>query len=275
MRTRGNALLFYATASLSFAVCCYGQTGRDVSALLEQGSAALAENHLHEAAEAFQKAVDLDPSSVKAHEQLGVTLSREIIAGNVRPSEDTDVAERAEDHLKRAIELAPSAPRPLLELSQLEAVLAEHSAEASERSDRYRDAQDLLKQVLALQPGKADIYLQLANLERDEFGPIFQQAGARFSARSGPLPDAELRHSLQQQYGSLIEDAIANARSASEMNPNAVKPLLLMSRLLRERALIRETLEQYTTDMHSADDWQRQFLAAGGHLDKDNAGPGR
>jgi hypothetical protein len=37
--------------------------------------------------------------------------------------------------------------------------------------------------------------------------------------------------------------------------------------LLRERALIRDTAEEYASDMHSADDWQRQFLTAGGHLD--------
>ncbi len=51
------------------------------------------------------------------------------------------------------------------------------------------------------------------------------------------------------------------------MVAHSPKPLLLMSRLLRERALLRDTPEQYAADMHSADDWQRQFLTAGGHLD--------
>jgi len=40
-----------------------------------------------------------------------------------------------------------------------------------------------------------------------------------------------------------------------------------MSQLLRERALLRDTAEEYASDMHSADDWQRQFLTAAGHLD--------
>jgi tetratricopeptide (TPR) repeat protein len=254
----------------ALAICFYGQANAapaDARALIEQGNAALAQNRLHEAAEAFQKAVDLDPSSAKAHEQLGVTLSRDIISGNVRPSADSDVAERAESHLRRAIELAPYASAPLLALSELEAALAEHSSDADQRSERYKSAQDLLKQVLALEPAKAGMYFQLASLERDQFGPAIQEAKARFSSKPGPLPDSDLRHSLQGQYGGLLEDAIQNAQKASEMAAHSPKPLLLMSRLLRERALLRDTPEQYAADMHSADDWQRQFLTAGGHPD--------
>jgi tetratricopeptide (TPR) repeat protein len=243
-------------ACLALAVCVY-----------EQAKAGPAQNRDQEPTEALQKAVDLNPSSAKAHEQLGAALLRDIVAGKVRPSADSDVAERAEHHLKQAIELAPFASGPLMELSTLEAVLAERSSDADQRADRYKQAQDLLKQVLALEPGKAGIYFRLASLERDEFGPAIQQAKARFSSTHGPLPDAELRHSLQHQYGSLVEDAIQNGQKASEMAAHSPQPLLLMSRLLRERALIRDTPEEYASDMHSADDWQRQFLTAGGHLD--------
>ncbi|HEY1212997.1 MAG TPA: tetratricopeptide repeat protein [Bryobacteraceae bacterium] len=238
----------------------------DVLALIRQGTAALAQNKLQEAAQAFQKAIDLDPSSAKAHEELGVALSRALLSGAVRPSADSDVFVRAEEHLRQASDLAPSAPRPLMELSALEAAIAERSADEPERSGRYNRAIDLLKRAVALEPGKADLYLRLANLERDEFGPVLQQAKARFGKIHGPIPDPGLRHALQQRYGSLIDEAIANAKQASEMNAAPTSSLLLTSRLLRQRALIRDTQAQYATDMHSADDWQRQFLAVGGHL---------
>ncbi len=243
----------------------------DVRTLIEQGNAALAQNHLRDAAEAFQKAVDLNTASARAHELLGVTLYREIVDGNVRPSADNDVSERAEAHLKQAIDLAPSTPRPLLERSQLEVALAERSADPADKSDRYTTARDLLKQVIALEPGKPENFLQLASLERDEFGPAIQQAKAKSGANAGPIPDVNLHHSLQEQYGALIEDALANARKGSELNPNSPRALLLVSRILKERALIRDTPEQYSTDMHDAADWQRQFLAVGGHLDSIDA----
>jgi len=254
----------------ALAIGFYGQMSAapaDVRTLMEQGNAALAHNRLREAAAAFQKAVDLDPSSAKAHEQLGVTLAKDIFSGNVRPSADSDVVDRAQSHLRRAIELDPYTSAPLLALSQLEAALAERSADGDQRSEHYQSAQDLLKKALALAPAKAGMYFQLASLQRDEFGPAIQQAKARFSGKPGPLPDSDVRHALQQQYGALIDEAIQNAQKASEMAAHSPKPLLLMSQLLRERALLRDTPEQYAADMHSADDFQRQFLTAGGHLE--------
>lgn len=96
----------------------------------------------------FSEAIDLDPSSAKAHEQLGATISKEIITGNVRPSADSDLVERAAGHLQTAIDLAPYATRPLIELSELNAVLAERSEDNDQRSDRYRNAQDWYRQFL-------------------------------------------------------------------------------------------------------------------------------
>jgi hypothetical protein len=150
----------------------------------------------------------------------------------------------------------------------LEASLAERAADAANRSDRFRKARELLKRVLDLEPGKANIYLRLANLERDEFGPAIQQVNARLSRASGPLSDSDVRHALQKQYSSLIEDAIMNAQRASELNSSSARPLLLISQMLKERALLRDTEEQYTGDMRSADQWRLQFLAVGGHLEE-------
>jgi len=239
----------------------------DYRTLVREGDEALKQNRFPEAARSFQRAVDLNPSSAKAHEGLGVALLQEISAGNLRPSANGDVAERAEGHLKQAAEFSPSAPAPLLQLSALDALLAERAADAEERADRYKKAQDLLKQVISLEPSKPEIYLRLANLERDEFGPAVQQAKARFSKNAGPIPDVNLRRELQQQYAAILDDAISNAQHASEMNGNLQRPLLLLSQLFRERALLRDTQEQYATDMHSSADWQRQFLATGGHID--------
>ncbi len=259
-----------AVVMLLSAVCVLGQTrdeATDIPTLLKQGSVDLERGRFREAAAAFQKVVDLNPSSAKGQEGLGVALSQAILAGQVRPSADSDVVERAEGHLKQASELSPSSPAPLAQWSRLEAMLAERSPDPAQRSERYRSAQELLKRVIGLEPGDARVYLQLAQVERDEFGPVLQQAKAKFPKSAGPLPDATLRQALQQRFGSTIEDSIANAQKASEMNAKYTKALLLTSRILRERALLRDTQEQYASDMHRADDWQRQFLTVGGHLE--------
>lgn len=104
------------------------------------GQEALEKNQLHTAAEAFQKAVDINPSSAKAHEGLGIALAREIIAGNTRPSEDSDFTDRAESHLEQAAQLEPSSARSLIQLAELETTLAEQANDRNERLNRYSKA---------------------------------------------------------------------------------------------------------------------------------------
>lgn len=238
----------------------------DFHALLQRGTQALNQNRFEEAAHAFQRAIDINPSSIKAQEGLGVALFRQLAAGNVRPSAYSDMADRAEAHLSQAIQLSPSSPAPLLDLASLESLLAERSPDPQETSERYKKAGDALKQVISLQPSDPKAYLRLASLESDEFGPVLQQAESRFPKTHGPIPDPNIRHSLQQRYGTLIDDAINNAQQASQMNANWQHPLLLLSRLFRERAIIRDTQDEYAADMHTAADWRRQFLAVGGHI---------
>jgi tetratricopeptide (TPR) repeat protein len=245
-------------------LCLYGRA-ESAGEWIQQGQAALSHNHFHEAARSFQKAIDLNPSSAEAHEGLGAALARQIVAGNVRPSNDMATVERAEDHLKQASDLSPSAPGPLIELSRFEAALAERTLDPSERAERYQAAQDLLRRVTDLQPGNGKIFLQLANLERDQFGPAIQQAKAQSGKTDGPIPDPNVRKTLQKQYGALIHQAIANAKQASDLNGKSARPLLLLSRILQERALIRDTQDQYAADMQSAQQWKLQFLAVGGH----------
>ena len=45
--------------------------------------------------------------------------------------------------------------------------------------------------------------------------------------------------------------------------------------MLKERALLRDTQEQYTGDMRSAEQWRLQFLAVGGHLEHEDPGVAR
>lgn len=220
-----------------------------------------------ESARTYQRELDANPSSAKAHEGLGLALFRQVAVQGARPADYNDLLDRAAAHLKEASQLQPTALGPLLALSDLEAFLAERSPGPDERNSHYKEAQDFLKRVLSLAPPKPETYLRLANLEHDQFGPPLQEARARFPKNAGPIPDAALRRSLRQTYGPSIDDSISNAQQASAANARFQRPLLLLSRLFRERALLGDTQDQYVADMQSAKNWEQQFLAVGGHLD--------
>jgi hypothetical protein len=77
-----------------------------------------------ESARAYQRELDVNPSSAKAHEGLGIALFRQLAAQGARPADYNDLVDRATAHLKEASQLQPAAPGPLLALSDLEAFLA-------------------------------------------------------------------------------------------------------------------------------------------------------
>lgn len=57
----------------------------DYHVLVKEGNQALARNEFRAAAQVFQRAVDINPSSAKAHEGLGVALFREVAAVMYEP----------------------------------------------------------------------------------------------------------------------------------------------------------------------------------------------
>jgi tetratricopeptide (TPR) repeat protein len=221
----------------------------------------------HEQVQRFQKEVDANPSSAHAHEGLANALAQALVSGEVSPASDPDIVERAEAHFKQAIELAPSRAVPLVQYAALESVLAARAEDPSDRANRYKTARQSLEQAIGLDQGSADMHLKLAQLERDEFSPALRSAKSRSGNGAGPIEDADARHKLAQEYGSLINDAIKHAQQASYLASNSQRPLILLSRLLQDRSLIREKADQYAEDIRRSADYRRQFLANGGHLD--------
>src|SRR3954447_8245836 len=63
-----------------------------------------------DATRAFQQALDLNPSSAKAHEGLGIALVRQLTAQDIRPAAYNEVVERAAAHLREASQLSPQPP---------------------------------------------------------------------------------------------------------------------------------------------------------------------
>lgn len=145
------AIFLFLTAALP-SIAQDQADSNDYHVLVKEGEQALAKNDFRAAARVFQRAVDINPSSARANEGLGIALFRELAAGNVRVSSDSDVADRSETHLKQAVSLSPGASRPLLELADLEGFLAARSQDEQARSDRYEQARHALQQAIALQP---------------------------------------------------------------------------------------------------------------------------
>jgi TonB family protein len=76
----------------------------------------------------------------------------------------------------------------------------------------------------------------------------------------GPLPDAAVRQQLKAQYSSLIEEGIANLDRALAIDPQYDDAMAYKNLLIRERADLRDTKEEWSADVAVADQWVQKAL---------------
>jgi hypothetical protein len=95
--------------------------------------------------------------------------------------------------------------------------------------------------------------------------PALMTARANLNMKAqdpGPLPEAAVRQQLKAQYSSLIEEGISNLDRALKIDPNYSDAMAYMNLLIRERADLRDTREEYSADVAVADDWVHRALEA-------------
>src|ERR1700693_3110485 len=77
---------------------------------------------------------------------------------------------------------------------------------------------------------------------------------------SGPLPNASARRDLMERYGRLIEHGIWNREKALHVDPLYNEAMVYMNLLIRERADLRDSLEECRGDVVLADQWVQKAI---------------
>ena len=76
----------------------------------------------------------------------------------------------------------------------------------------------------------------------------------------GPLPDAPVRAALRAQWMPALDEGISSLARALAVNPEYADAMAYMNLLIRERADLRDTQEEYTSDVAEADRWVQKAL---------------
>jgi hypothetical protein len=89
----------------------------------------------------------------------------------------------------------------------------------------------------------------------------------------GPLKDKKVKADLQAQYSAVIDDGMKNLQKALDIDPNYDDAMAYMNLLIREKADLDDTPEQYKTDTDTADKWVQK--GAGHQEDESGQSGGR
>jgi tetratricopeptide (TPR) repeat protein len=268
-------------------------SGESAQTWLEKGAEAYAiDMRLDEAAQCFRKAVEVDPHSAKAHLCLGAIqlfqyqngvseqhnqLQVPDESGNLRPLTDAEIeaeaekeraqiieqnatnAPKAEEHLKKALELEPRDEQAMEYLGLLYFWWREPDTSKDLRAIILRE------QRWAHRDDAKQICTRLAEVNpRHRFANYFcgsidyEKAFAILRSTKGfprPLVDEERRRSLRAEVGRLLEDSATNFLRALEINPNSLSALTKLGDVRSHEAYIAESTEESARLKAEADEW--------------------
>jgi hypothetical protein len=76
----------------------------------------------------------------------------------------------------------------------------------------------------------------------------------------GPIKDKKLKEELKAQWLPMVEDGIKNLQKALDVDKEYDDAMAYMNLLIRERADLADTPEQYKKDIDTADGWVQKAL---------------
>lgn len=255
------------------------------------GVAAFHSGNYDRALDLLRQAVVLHPNQADPHSYLGATymaMANESALMSAAPIPEADrlaaaksvvsipESERlAEAEFRRALALDTN---NLLALESLVGLLYHGHRELTEpeKSRRLAEAQtlydrltlafaddslhklaetlDILRTFTDDHTGK--LYAKRGELIQSSWSQVLERANRSLES-VGPLPNP-MRKALQGKYMKILNDGLLDFQQSLQFDPTNDEVMIGTSYLIRDRAALRDTKEEYSGDIVSADAWMKK-----------------
>jgi len=244
----------------------------DATTWLRRGAAEFKAARYGDAADDFQKAVQLDPSNVKAHLYLATSYFVQYIPG-AQSADNLAFAAKAHAEYEQVLKLDADNEPAFQYLASLEYSEALGVTDQGEKYRHLDGARSWYLKLLPAEPRNKEILYTLGLIEWMKWYPQWKAALDEAGMKPDddrPIASPGIRQKLRASL-SLVSDGIENLQRAIDIDPEYVDALIYMNLLIRERASLADTAEQYQSDIALADDWVRKSVEA----KKSNGTPGQ
>src|SRR5215831_3856793 len=189
----------------------------------DRGVAQFRSNQFREAAESLEKAVALEPSSLAAHLYLGISY--------LRQPADAGVADRAEEHLRRVVQLDAN-----------HQVAISFLGEITLRHRQLDESQGWYEKLAALEPNNIQAHYSLGLIAWYKVEQAQQAA----------------RPNFKSEYGPVIEAGIRSFSRVLAIQPEHDQAMTYIASLIRARAGLRDYPAESAQDAATADQWMQK-----------------
>jgi tetratricopeptide (TPR) repeat protein len=245
-----KVLLVLAVAALAIlSISCNQLKARDQ---LNKGVQAFTAAQYPEAVERFKTAVELDPGFSAARLYLATAYMQQYIPGADSP-ENNKMATAAFDNFKKVLEQnrKTRSPSPLSLPSNL-------------NQKKWDEAQQWYEKLIAVEPQNADAYYSMGFIAWSKWYPVYGTARANLGMKQedpGPRSRTKGQGRAKGEVRAGDRRWSAGARQGAPINPDYDDAMAYENLLVRERADLADTKEEYEKQQKIADDWVQKALA--------------
>ena len=219
---------------------------------INKGVVAFKNAQYPEAVERFKTAVELDPSFITARLYLATAYMLQYIPGADSP-ENNNMAKAALDQFQLVLQQEPK-----------NTVAIGYIASLYLNQKKWDEARQWYQRLTSVDPNNADAYYSLGFIAWSEWYPIYGTARAKLGMKQedpGPIKDKKVKEELKSQYGPVIDSGLQSLDKALQINPEYDDAMAYENLLIRERADLVDTKEEYERQVKTADDWVTKALA--------------
>jgi tetratricopeptide (TPR) repeat protein len=220
------------------------------------------------AADNFKTAIDLDPDLSSARLYLATAYMMQWVPGSEAPDNVRNMSTALQE-FQTSLGSNLDAKNKLIAMQSL--------ASINYQKKDYAQAENWNKKVIAADPKNKEAYYTLGVIAWSEFVPSWREARSTQGIKPedpGPLKDAkpapkgkkaaapepDLKAELKAKYWPILTEGIEDEKKALEIDPDYENAMSYMNLLIRYRADLDDTKEQYMADAKESDDWVQKYL---------------
>jgi tetratricopeptide (TPR) repeat protein len=219
---------------------------------LNKGVAAFKNAKFPEAVALFQKAVELEPTNVNTHLYLATAYMSQYIPGAESP-ENVHLADNAYNEFQTVLKLEPKNTLAIASIASLYF-----------NQKKLDEAVEWNKKLVEIDPKSKDAYYTLGVIAWTKWLVPDREARNKMNMKPedpGPLKDKKIREELKAKYRPMLDEGAADMQKALDIDPEYDEAMAYMNLLVRYRADLDDTPEEYKKDIESADNWVQKALA--------------
>ena len=215
-----------------------------------------------DAVEFFKEAVQLDPTNINGRLFLATAYMSQYIPGAESP-DNMQLAKEAKEEFIKVLENHPNDTTALASLASLSYQQAQGMPDLDQKLKKLDDSKEWYLKLISADPQNKEGFYSLAVIDWVKWYAAWMKARADLGMKPeepGPLKDKKVKAELNEKYAAVVDDGMKNLDKALQIDKDYDDAMAYMNLLIREKADLDDTPEQYKADVERADVWVQKAL---------------